>query len=89
MIEYLTTQKDMTHQDAEQVATYIYKGSDLSRMGYIDYIHAFRKSKFKTIMIYEDPGRPVPQYILEKLKSTPYKQQNQFEVVALQFIIEK
>lgn len=89
MIEYLTKQKGMTHQHAEQVAKYIYKDSDLSRMSYLDYINAFRNSKFKTIMIYEDPGKPLPQKTLEKLKNTQYRNQKKFDIVALQFLMEK
>ena len=89
MIEYLTKQKGIRHKHAEQLASYIYKGSDLSRMGYLDYINAFRNSKFKTIMIYEDPGKPLPQKIAERLRNTQYKNQKQFEVIAMQFILEK
>lgn len=89
MIDFLINEKNLTRQHAISVANYIYKDTDLSRMSYSDYINAFKKSKFRTIMIYEDSGKPIPENLVEKLKRTKYKNQKEFEVVALQFIVEK
>lgn len=89
MIDFLTTKKNLKRQHAIQVAKYIYKDTNLSRVSYLDYINIFKQSKFRTIMIYEEYGKQIPKHIMKKLKSTHYKNQEDFEVIALQFIVEK
>jgi len=89
MVDFLVSKKGMVREHATSVANYIYEDGDLSRMGYMDYINAFKDSEFRTIMIYEEAGKPIPEYVGKKLKKTQYENQKEFEVVALQFIVEK
>ena len=67
MIDYLTAKREIPHEHALEIAEWIYKSDELSRLGYRDLVKVFKSNKFKTVGFYVDSVK-LNKKILKKLE---------------------